>query len=181
MILQALWFFLPAGEANMAPILIKKVPIFDFLDIPIDGGKTFRGKRVFGDHKTVRGFVIGFVAALLTLLVQKYCYTNFDWARNISYVDYSTINIWLGALGFGFGALVGDAVKSFFKRQRNHPPGTAWVPFDQIDYVIGGLIGSLLIIQLQPLEYFIIFVLWFGLHPLATWVGYKLSLKKSPL
>ena len=26
--------------------------------IPIDGGRTFRGKRVFGDNKTWRGFVV---------------------------------------------------------------------------------------------------------------------------
>lgn len=48
-----------------------------------------------------------------------------------------------GALVGGF-ALVGDAVKSYFKRRRGKERGAAWFPFDQLDFVVFGLLGVLL-------------------------------------
>jgi hypothetical protein len=55
-ILFALWFFLPAGLANAAPVFANKIPGSEWLAVPIDGGKHFRGKRITGNHKTIRGF-----------------------------------------------------------------------------------------------------------------------------
>ena len=40
----------------------------------------------------------------------------------------------------GFGALVGDAVKSFLKRRVSIKPGKPFFPWDQIDYTIGSLL-----------------------------------------
>ena len=50
-ILFALWFFLPAGLANAAPVFANKIPGSEWLAVPIDGGKHFRGKRITGNHK----------------------------------------------------------------------------------------------------------------------------------
>jgi CDP-2,3-bis-(O-geranylgeranyl)-sn-glycerol synthase len=44
----------------------------------------------------------------------------------------------LGLL-FGLGAMGGDSVKSFIKRRIGIPPGRPWVPFDQLDFVLGAL------------------------------------------
>ena len=66
-ILFALWFFLPAGIANMSPILVANLPGLKRLKAPMDFGLTFRGQRVFGTHKTWRGFVVGIIAATLVL------------------------------------------------------------------------------------------------------------------
>ena len=46
----------------------------------------------------------------------------------------------------GSGALIGDAVKSFFKRKEGIKPGNRFIPWDQLDYSIGSLV--LLIEQL---------------------------------
>jgi CDP-2,3-bis-(O-geranylgeranyl)-sn-glycerol synthase len=53
-------------------------------------------------------------------------------------VDYSYWP-WLG-LSFGVGAMTGDSVKSYFKRRRGVPPGAPWIPFDQLDFVLGALL-----------------------------------------
>jgi hypothetical protein len=79
------------------------------------------------------------------------------------------------------GALTGDAVRSFFKRQMDIAPGKSWFPFDQFDYVIRGIVLTACYIQLTILQYLLLFVIWFFIHPLATLVGYWLKLKNSPI
>ncbi|KAA0006124.1 MAG: CDP-archaeol synthase, partial [Thermoplasmata archaeon] len=39
-----------------------------------------------------------------------------------------------------FGALLGDIVESFFKRRVGKERGEDWIPFDQVDFLIGALI-----------------------------------------
>jgi CDP-2,3-bis-(O-geranylgeranyl)-sn-glycerol synthase len=36
--------------------------------------------------------------------------------------------------------MAGDAVKSFLKRRAGIRPGRPWIPFDQIDFVVGELV-----------------------------------------
>ena len=181
-IFVALFFFAPAGIANMWPILAAKTPGLAKLSYPMDFNKTLNGKRIFGDHKTIRGFVAGFFGALAMLAIQVNWYESSAWIRaDVAYMDYTAINIWLWAFVFDLGVLGGDALKSFFKRQFDRPPGAAWFPFDQLDYVVGGILTSLLVIRLEPFDYFMIALVWFALHPLATGIGYLLKLKDSPL
>ena len=52
-ILFALWFFAPAGLANAAPVFANKIPRSDWLAVPLDFGKSLRGRRIFGDRKSV--------------------------------------------------------------------------------------------------------------------------------
>ena len=58
-VLQVLWFFVPAYLANMSPVLVQGW--FQRLAAPIDGGRSFRGKRIHGDHNTWRGLLVGIV------------------------------------------------------------------------------------------------------------------------
>jgi len=149
-LLQILYLFLPAGLANMAPPFASIV--FPYLGFPVDFGKTFRGKRIFGDHKTVRGFVSGTIAGVLCIYLQRYLYTSSPFFRSISLLDYTQVPIAFG-LFLAFGSLVGDAIKSFFKRQVGVEPGQAWFPWDQIDWIIGALIfavPSSKLLQLSP-------------------------------
>ncbi|MEI7631739.1 MAG: CDP-archaeol synthase [bacterium] len=181
-LLFGLWYFLPAGFANAAPVFAKKIPLLNKLDMPIDCHKSFKGKRIFGDHKTVRGFVAGTLIGSVTGLLQYVAYFHFGWFQNFSLVIYTSVwqCLLLGAL-LGFGALFGDAVKSFFKRQFSVPSGKAWFPFDQIDYIIGGLLFGSILIDLPHSEYIWIVLVWFLIHPLATFIGWLMGLKDSPI
>ena len=176
-----LWFFLPAGYANAAPVFANKIPALRWLGKPIDHGKTFRGKRIFGDHKTYRGFIVGIVVGVLTALLQYWIISEFGWPN----IDLP-ISIKLGQYAIagallGLGALFGDAVKSFLKRQRGVASGQAWAPFDQIDYVIGGLAFFSLLETLSLEQYLSVAFVWVILHPIATFIGWLLRLKDSPL
>src|SRR5260370_34560339 len=55
---QALWVFVPLLGAFLAHGLVLRFGWFRSLAKPIDGGATFRGKRVFGDNKTWRGALV---------------------------------------------------------------------------------------------------------------------------
>lgn len=158
-IFNAFFFFLPAGIANMVPVIVAKIPGLKKWDAPLDFGKKFRGKRILGDHKTIRGFVSGIVAGCIVALVL-----------------YQSL-----LLGFllSFGALAGDSIKSFFKRQMGIASGKSWFPFDQIDYIVGGLLLSVFVVRLSLISYSAIFLLYFFLHLLITMIGYFLKLKKT--
>ena len=181
-VLFALWFFLPAGVANMVPIFAAHIPGLKRFNQPIDFGAVYRGKRVFGSHKTWRGLVCGIVAAILTLWLQQILVANVDWvARLASEVDYAALpTIVVGAL-FGFGALAGDAVESFFKRQRGVAPGEGWFPFDQTDYIIGGALAVSPFMRLEFGQYAILILLWLAVHVVASYIGYLLKLKERPI
>jgi CDP-2,3-bis-(O-geranylgeranyl)-sn-glycerol synthase len=181
-ILFALWFFLPAGLANAAPVFANKIPKSDWLAKPMDFGKHFRGKRIFGEHKTWRGLLAGIVAAETVILLEYFLYRNTGWGRSISlYVDYEHTNVLLLGFLFAVGALGFDALKSFFKRQVGVKPGGTWFPFDQIDYIVGGLLLSALVVDLPHSSYYWIGLVWFLIHPVSTFVGWLLGLKDSPI
>jgi CDP-2,3-bis-(O-geranylgeranyl)-sn-glycerol synthase len=132
-VLQVLYFFLPAYLANMSPVLLK--PWFRALARPIDGGRTFRGKRVLGDHKTWRGLLAGAIAGVLTYELQRVVYEA-GLVGELALFDYSRHPVTPGLL-MGFGAGIGDSVKSFFKRRVGIEPGASWPVFDQLDFFLG--------------------------------------------
>jgi CDP-2,3-bis-(O-geranylgeranyl)-sn-glycerol synthase len=176
-----LWFFLPAGLANMFPIFAARLPGIYRYSQPLDCGFTFRGRRIFGDHKTWRGLIVGIFVAILTVALQKHTYANSLVLQNSLPVDYFAVNpIIFGALS-ALGALLGDAIKSFFKRQINVPSGESWFPFDQADYIIGGIIFTYLYIPLSFEHYAGIFLVWFPIHLIATSAGYLLKLKAKAI
>lgn len=178
----ALWFFLPAAIANVVPILVAPVPFLKRFTAPMDGGLMYRGKRLFGSHKTWRGLIAGVIFATLTLWLQQLAIDHLawvhDWTKQVDYTHLPTLV--LGPL-FGLGALGGDAIESFFKRQRGVAPGHGWFPFDQIDYIIGGALVSIPFAQLTILQYVWLIVLWLIVHVVSSYIGYLLKLKERPI
>lgn len=193
MILQyifiAIWFFLPAGLANATPVFAAKIPGLKKWDTPMDFGKTIHGKRIFGDNKTWRGFCFGVLVSSLTVFISYllwytgiFSYHLIGWGINIFTLHDSLLNsyLWLGPL-LGAGALFGDAVESFFKRQIGREAGQSWFPFDQIDYIIGGLLFSLLVVVFRWQFYLLVLVVWFAIHLISVAIGYKLGVRDKPI
>jgi len=96
----------------------------------------------------------------------------------LSLIEYGDFTIILGFL-LGFGAIVGDLIESYYKRKAGIKPGEKWIPFDQLDFVIGGLAFAF-IIYVPPAEAMLaLVVLTPILHIATNHIGYWLGLSKS--
>lgn len=177
----AFWFFGPAGLANVCAFASGKIRFLKPFNYPADFGLRFRGKRVLGNHKTIRGFVIGILAAIFGVYLQVFFYNIFPWQQQLLPINYNAINPWLLGFLLGFGALAGDSIKSFFKRQVGIQPGRSWVPFDQIDYIVGGIVFTWFYVSLVWYQYIILFVVWVLIHPLSTYIGFLFKLRHKPV
>ncbi len=164
-ILKSLYFFLPAYIANMAPVLFRWLPG----GIPVS-------TKFFGENKTWRGLVAAVLAGGLIFWLQQVLYAfGFRQFALIAYTDFSL------ALGFllGAGAILGDLVKSYVKRGYSIPPGKRWFPWDQMDFVFGGIIFSW-IIFVPPAEVVLILLAVSPLlHIAVNHVGYWLGIRKE--
>ena len=149
----------------------------------MDFNLTYRGKRVFGSHKTIRGFVVGIIFATLTLWLQQVAVKNITALDSLvsPYVDYATLPVLILGPLFAIGALMGDAIESFFKRQVGIAPGDGWFPFDQTDYIIGGAIATVPFVTLTFVQYVLLIITWFSLHILSTTIGYFIGVKDKPI
>lgn len=167
LILQVVWFMLPAYIANMVPVFFSYVSFGRVLDGPVDLGRRLFGRRIFGDHKTFKGFLVGVSFGVLMSVVQHYFIGEYS-------LSFACV------LGFllGFGALVGDSVKSFFKRQLGVREGASLPVFDQIDFPIGALVFASIVIRFDWQVVILIIVVSGLLSFLADVVGYLLGIKK---
>lgn len=167
----AVLFFLPAGVANMSPVLANRLPLLRDWNTPLDFGYKWRGKRILGDNKRVRGLVFGTLMGGLSAVI-------------ISKLNINTVvtldPVWVGIL-LGFGALFGDAFESYLKRLRNIAPGQSWFPFDQTDYIFGGLLFIIPFVNIPLWVVATIFVAYFGLHIAFSYLAYLLDLKDKPI
>lgn len=150
-------FIAPIYAANTTPVFAAKAKMLEFLNIPVDFNLKLFGKPLFGSHKTVRGYVIGVFCGTFLAVYLNY-FTKF-WTLEQALI--------LGVL-VSFGSLLGDTIKSFFKRRAGIAPGSDWIPFDQLDYVVGALLLSALIIVWNWYDYFFMIGLSTGLHVLAN-------------
>ena len=177
-IFSVLWLLLPSAFANMTPPLIAK--LFPKMDYPMDMGFLIFGKRLFGSHKTWRGFVSGVLIAGLIFVLQQQSLLEPSSLKSTVVFDYENFPWYLGLL-MGIGALLGDAIKSTFKRQMSIESGEAWFPWDQIDWVIGTTLILIPFIKLGFFEILIMIVIGLIGHLIAKALGYFLKLNSTPI
>lgn len=174
-ILSITYFLVPAGFANMAPVIGKK--LLPQLAKPVDCGKSWRGKRIFGANKTWRGFIFGAIVGIGMLWLQQYLY-QFSFFQSISLVNYPETSVFLG-FWLGVGALMGDSIESFFKRRVNIAPGQPWIPFDQIDDAIGAMVFAIPFYWVGWTLFAYGIVIYFILNILVNWFAYYTGIRKE--
>lgn len=166
LILASLYFILPAYIANTFPVLLGRLRLpFGF---PIN-------TKLFGSHKTWRGFYAGYLGAIITLSIQLQFQNK---GMYFGILNYQEINIFFYAFLFGVGAISGDLIKSFFKRRLGIKPGRPWFPFDQLDLVIGSLAFLAPFYQLPWSNVLVIMIATPLLHLATNSAAYALGLKK---
>jgi CDP-2,3-bis-(O-geranylgeranyl)-sn-glycerol synthase len=156
------------------------------LNKPLDGGRTFRGKRILGDNKTVRGLIVIIPATgmsfLLISLLRPYLPTWFaEGIWELPPLTYATIGI-LAGIGF----MAGELPNSFIKRQCGLPPGGKprklfWSVLtsitDRIDSVLGVLLMMSILVPVPWQTWFFLLILGPGVHSLFSFWLYRLRVK----
>jgi len=170
---SALWVMLPAYLPNNVAAVAGG-------GIPMDLGRSWTdGRRIFGDGKTIRGFVAGVGVGIIIGAVQMYAETS-------GMVPFFPPHTLAAIVLLPIGSLLGDMVKSFFKRRRGIERGGEWPLVDQYDFVVGALVLTALcdsawFFQTITLPLLIvILVLTPILHRTVNIIGYKLGVKKVP-
>jgi CDP-2,3-bis-(O-geranylgeranyl)-sn-glycerol synthase len=140
-IIQALWLVLPAYIANASALLVGG-------GAPIDFGKSWKdGKRILGDGKTWRGLFSGAIVGVaggFGLSIVAFYANNSDFAF-LGLNDFGRFPLMIPIISsICFGALFGDIIESFFKRRAGIKRGGDWIPFDQIDFILGVLLFTFL-------------------------------------
>jgi len=148
--------------------------------VPVDLGRHYSdGKRVFGDGKTYRGLAAGILAGILIGLVQIWSQGLFEW-------DFLPQQTLLSITLLATGALLGDLVKSFFKRRFGKERGAKWPIADMYDLVLGAFVLLLifdpgwLFANVTLLVLVVILILTPVLHRAMNIIGYLIKVKEVP-
>ncbi len=122
-VLQAIWMIFPAYMANGMPLLLGGVPRH-----AVDGGNHLPdGERIFGDGKSVEGFLVGVLFGVLTGLVEGIVVNNL------------TFYLLAGFL-LGIGTMLGDLAGSFVKRRLKWRWGRPAPLLDQLSFLAGAIL-----------------------------------------
>jgi CDP-2,3-bis-(O-geranylgeranyl)-sn-glycerol synthase len=149
---------------------------------PIDGGRTWRGARVFGDGKTWRGTVGGILAGVLLAIVLSAASNPLARRLGVPLLTFP----WLGAVALPTGALLGDVAASFLKRRLDRERGAAVPGLDQLDFVVGALLLTAIVQPrwfrdvFEPPVLVVILVATPLLHVATNVLGYWAGLKNEP-
>jgi len=171
----AVWAMLPAYVPNNVAVLAGG-------GRPIDGGRTWDGKRVLGDGKTWRGTAAGIAAgALLAFALTRLA----EPASGALGVELPAFPL-AAAIALPAGAMLGDVGASFLKRRTGRERGAAFPGLDQLDFVVGALGLTALAASGWFLDVFtpavlaVVLVLTPLLHVATNGIAYALGLKDKP-
>jgi len=176
-IFQTFYLLLPAYLANMAPVIFGKLKCLRFSAKPIDGGQKLGQDFIFGSSKTWRGLITAVIFGMLAAGVQAILYSNYYFFYKLSFIDYRSDWLWFGALA-GLGAILGDLIKSFFKRRVGIHSGGVWLVFDQLDFIVGFFIAVWIFFKPSLIIVIIACLMTLVLHPLTNIIAYLLKFKK---
>lgn len=178
--------FVFAGLAHSAWL---RTPLSRRLMMPLDGGLRFRGRRVFGDNKTVRGFVVMVPAASAAFagLSAAISWLNPEalsslWSLSVG--GYAA----LGAVA-GLGFMGGELPNSFVKRQLDIAPGQAprgslaaiaCFIADRVDSILGMLVAMSVVAPAPPMMWLYVLLIGPGIHLAFSVLLYRLGVKARP-
>jgi CDP-2,3-bis-(O-geranylgeranyl)-sn-glycerol synthase len=171
-ILHSLYYISPAYCANSFAVFGGGKPV--------DFGRSWRGKRIFGDGKSWRGLVIGVVAG--TLFGLMWFYLSKSGPLNEVYFGVFDFRITdpLFGLYLSIGAMIGDLVNSFVKRQLGLKRGAPFWGGDQWNLMFGGLLVAYFFAPTFIIweEFLALLIITFAIHLFGNQIAYYTKRKK---
>lgn len=163
-----LLYILPSYVANAVPVVLGG-------GTPLDSNSNFSdGRRIFGEGKTIRGFIAGVAAGVVCAGILALFYP-------LPFFTSSQSQFLAGSM-LAFGTMLGDALGSFVKRRCNIDHGK---PFF-LDTFLFVVIAFLLAYPFTDPSFYTVpniaflVILTLILHPLTNMLANKLGLKSVP-
>lgn len=161
-IAQLLYLMLPVYAANMAASFARFMPGSGYPISP----------RWLGGHKTWLGCALAVAASMSTAWAQS----RLRWSGSaVNYDDWFA----LGAV-CGVAAMAGDSAKSFVKRRLGIAPGRPWIPADQLDYVVAGLLALSVWYRPAWIDVVVVLALSFAGSIAVNRLSHRLGIKRTP-
>jgi hypothetical protein len=173
----ALFLLLAMSAAGVAHVWWLRWATARWLMQPLDFGRTFRGVRVFGDHKRLRGLLAMplAAAAVFALLASSREHLP-DWLSHGMWAISVRQYAWLG-LAAGLAFMLAELPNSFIKRQLGVAPGAApgtagprllCLLVDRFDSVVGVLGVVSLLVPMTVAIWLWVLLLGPGVHALFS-------------
>lgn len=159
LILNSLYLFLPGILSNTLATVTYKYTFLKRFNWPVDFGIKLNGNYLFGKTKTWKGIILGTLTGIFVIYLQRIA-SNFTIFNEISLIDYNNENVILIGSMMGLGAMIGDLIKSFFKRRLNIQSGKPWFPFDQIDQSVGVILFTIPFVLIEIKYYLAFFIIY---------------------
>jgi len=183
---QLLYFGAPLLPTALVHGLCIKYDCLKILKWPLDFGASFRRKRIFGDNKTWRGFVINVLFCTLGTIIQAQLQSAGHIPQWLPLLDYEQYGLITGLL-MGTGMTLGELPNSFLKRQLAIPPGRkssgimggVFFLFDQVDLIIGIWVCLYHIVKPSLSMVLWSFLLMIILHAAVSTTGFLLGMRKT--
>lgn len=174
--LSIIIFLIPPMIANGAAVITKKFKGFlhggKVTLTPIDGGRTWKGKRLLGDHKTYDGFFFGSLSGVVVGEAVALIAYLLGWRDSILLAvtaPYTSI-----------AALTGDLISSFLKRRIGLKPGAPLPLIDQLTFYLLAVIVLLAIgFQVTLQDVVVVALLVYSLHVMTNCLAKMGGLKEE--
>lgn len=181
---QAAYLFAPLLIATAVSGVVLKFDLWRALRRPIDGSRSWRGIRLFGDNKTWRGVVVDVLGCTLGVGIQA---ALGDRVGGLAVVDYARPTSLLLGVAMGVGIAIGELPNSFVKRRVGIAPGAtargwrrvAFYLWDQLDLLTGAWPVLAIWIGATPCRVLASAGLVLVAHPLISLVGYLLGARRT--
>jgi hypothetical protein len=186
----ALFLVLAMSAAGIVHVVWLRSAAAQRFTQPIDMGRTFRARRVFGENKMLRGFLIMPPAASITFALLGAAREHFPaWlAQGIWALQPAQFAVLGFACGLAF--MAAELPNSFVKRQLDVVPGqppsapplrALFFVIDRCDSVLGVLIVASLLVPIHALTWLWVLLLGPCLHALFSILLHRLGVKARAL
>ncbi|MEM0126791.1 MAG: CDP-2,3-bis-(O-geranylgeranyl)-sn-glycerol synthase [Thermoplasmatales archaeon] len=175
--ITSLILFIPAFIANPSAVLTGGKFV-------IDRGKSWRGKRIFGDHKTWSGFIGGVATGILSGIIINYVFA-FAGINELTFSSNVSLVILMVTV-LSFFSMLGDLIGSFIKRRLGKEAGSESLFLDQYPFALTALGFFYLIFYPESISIFTwegcisILVVTPLIHRAVNIIGYKIKVKSVP-
>ena len=187
---SALFLVVAMSLAGIAHLAWLKSRVSKRFNQPLDAGLTFRGRRLFGPNKMLRGLMTMPVAAAVTFSALAALRERFPRWISAGMWDLTIGEYALLGFACGLAFMLAELPNSFLKRQFDVLPGEApdrdWLKpvcfvLDRCDSVLGVMVVVALTVPVVPSTWVWVFILGPMSHALFSALLHGIGEKLRPL